>query len=110
MDDGINSLQRPTALDAPLVAILERKWPGLVLHSFDPRAGPSRFDPLPGASLASAGRWLWCAFNRRGRNHGVFSSVSRSSLFAIESRDREPPDILYDIQRVRRADELGRKS
>src|SRR5262249_34912870 len=98
------------ALDAPVVALLERKRPGLILHSIDPRAGIGRFDPLPGASLASVSRWLWCAFYRRGRKPCVFSSGSRLSVFGVGFRDREHPYILYDIQRVRRADELGRKS
>ena len=110
MDDDINSLRRHTALVAPMVAILERKRPGLVLHSIDPRARAGRFDPVPGPSLAGGSSWPWSAFTRRNRNHGVLSSVPGPSLFAIESRDREPPDILYDIQRVRRADELGCKS
>src|SRR5215470_10824948 len=110
MDDDINPLHRPAALVAPMVAILERKRPGLILHSIDPRAGAGRFDSLPGASLASASRWPGSAFNRRDRNNGVFSSVPRPSLLAIESGDREPSDILYDIQRVRGADKLGRKS
>src|SRR5712692_4266013 len=97
-------------MDAPLVAILQGKWTGIILHRFHTCSGAGRLDLVPNTRLASAA-------DRRGRpvdwgnwDNCWLPPLPRPSLVAIESDSRISTDILYYIQRVRRTHDVGRKS